>query len=138
MESFGLAILYSITAFDDLRTRQVRVMELIVFAVLGLLIDLFSPTYSWLSILGGVSIGMVLMVVSYFSKEKIGMGDALIVAVSGLYLGFVNTLILLWLSSSLTSIYGVIKKKQELPFIPFLTVAYVIMLMIHQMGGLLL
>ena len=135
MEAFGLVFLYSFTAFDDLRTKQVRLMEIIIFGVIGILINVFSPSQSLPSIVGGVAVGLILVLISYLSKEKVGMGDALIVTVSGLYLGFVNTIVLLWLSSLLTAVYCIFRKKKEAPFVPFLTFAYVIMLMVHHLGG---
>ena len=61
-----------------------------------------------------------------------GMGDAFIIMVTGLYLGFMDTLILLWISSVLAAVFGIItiriydNKEKELPFVPFLLIGFII------------
>ena len=145
MEAFGLAVFYGLTAIDDVRTKSIRVLEVIIFAVIGVLIDVILKPYSWVSIAGGVAVGAVLYIISILTKEKIGKGDAMIVMVSGLYLGFMNTMIVLWLASLLAAIFGVIMVRcqrhqidVEIPFVPFLLVAYATVFLVGQLGGLML
>lgn len=145
MEAFGLAMFYSLTAIDDVKTRSIRVLEVIVFAVIGLLIDVTLKPYSWISIAGGVGVGAFVYILSLLTKEKIGKGDAMIVMVSGLYLGFMNTVIVLWLASILAAIIGSVMVKcqgcrmdMEIPFVPFLLGAYLMVYLVGQLGGLML
>ena len=91
METIGLACLYGLTAMDDLKTKQVRVLEIIVFGILGIIINIIYKPHTLISVLGGVGIGLLTILFSYISKEKIGMGDAYIITVTGLYLGFIDT-----------------------------------------------
>lgn len=141
METIGLACLYGLTALDDLKTKQVRLGEIILFAVIGVVINLIYRTNSLTSIIGGIGIGLITILFSYISKEKIGMGDAYIITVTGLYLGFINTAMLLWISSVLASIFGIISirkydnKDLEIPFVPFLLLGYIILYLIHIIGG---
>ena len=142
MEAFGLVCLYGITAFDDYRTRHIKLMELLIFAVIGICLDIVYTKYSLTSILGGVGVGVAMYIFSILSKEKIGRGDALLVMVTGLYLGFMNTVILLWLSSVLAAIVGLILirkydngKDKELPFVPFILLAFLILYTIKTLGG---
>ncbi|MCR4567845.1 MAG: A24 family peptidase [Pseudobutyrivibrio sp.] len=144
METVGLMCLYAITSYEDIKTRTIPVEGAIVFGVIGLLINLFTRQYSIKSLVGGLLVGGIVYIFSVLSKEKIGKGDALIIAVTGLYIGFVNTIILLWLSSILALIAGVVfvKKRKygfdyELPFVPFLLVGYEILLMIKTIRGVL-
>lgn len=73
---------------------------------------------------------------SYFSKEKwMGMGDAYLVVLLGLLLGWPRILLGLFLSFTIGAVYGIIlvglkKKKMEsqLPFAPFLVIGTVIAL----------
>ena len=143
METIGLVCLYGITAFDDLRIKQVRMMEIIVFAIIGIIYDVICRPFSLWEIFGGVLVGVGLYLFSILSKEKMGKGDALIIMVSGLFLGCINTLILLWLSSVMAAVAGVIYTKRhgknmeyEMPFVPFLLLAYIIMHSIDLLGGL--
>ena len=133
MEAFGLVCMYSITAFDDYRTRSIRLVEIIVFTIIGIIINIVAPRYTVLSVAGGVGVGLVMLAFSILSKEKLGKGDALIVMVSGLYLGFMNTLVLVWFSSILAAIFGLVTLRKydnyrevELPFVPFLLAAFLI------------
>ena len=143
METVGLVCLYGLTAFDDIRTKQVKVLEIMFFGVLGILFNLICKPYSLINVAGGVMVGGLLYLFSVLSKEKIGKGDSLIVMVSGLFLGFHNTLLLLWVSSLIAAIIGtVIVKKHgkemdlELPFIPFLLIGYLVICMANTLGGL--
>ena len=144
METIGLAFLYGLTAMDDLKTKQVRVIEIIVLGILGILTNIIYRPHTLLSVLGGVGIGLLTIAFSYISKEKIGMGDAYIITVTGLYLGFIDTAVLLWLSSLLAAITGLVlirkydNSKMEIPFVPFLLIAYIIMYLIHTVGGFVL
>ncbi len=145
MEAFGLACFYGLTVVDDIRTKTIRTMEVIVFAVVGVLIDLILKPYSWLSIAGGIGVGIFVYILSILTKEKIGKGDALIVMVSGLYLGFINTVVVLWLASIFAAIFGGImihrhgkRMDVEIPFVPFLLGAYLTVFSVGKLGGLLI
>ena len=134
MREIGLILLYGLTSFDDLKTKQVRVFEIVSFGILGIVLNVISPMNSIYSIIGAILVGVVLYIFSVFSKEKIGKGDAMIVMVSGLYLGFTNVMILLWISSLLALIVGLITMKKlkvdssyEIPFVPFLMSGFLIM-----------
>ena len=126
METIGLVFLYGMTSFDDIRTRQVQLLEIIVFAVIGIIFNLYERTNSLASIIGGVLIGVAVLLFSILTNEKIGKGDAYIIMVTGLYLGFMNTLVLLWISSIFAAVIGMIilrkydnSMQKELPFVPF-------------------
>lgn len=145
METFGLAMFYGLTVIDDVRTKSIRVLEVIVFAVIGLLIDVTLKPYSWMSVAGGVGVGAFVYILSLLTNEKIGKGDAMIVMVSGLYLGFMNTVIVLWLASILAAFFGGVMVKRhghrmdlEIPFVPFLLGAYLTVFLVGKLGGLML
>lgn len=145
MEAFGLACFYGLTAVDDIRTKRIKVLEVAAFAVIGVIIDLLYRPYSIISILGGVAVGVFVFILSLITKEKIGKGDALIVMVSGLYLGFMNTVVVLWLASILAALIGGImirchghRMDLEIPFVPFLLAAYLIVYTVGHLGGLML
>ncbi len=106
MEAIGLICFYGLATWDDVRSKKVRVIEIIIFGIVGLIIDFSIRPYSFLSILGGVMVGLMVYLFSVLTKEKIGKGDALVVMVTGLYLGFQNTLLLVWLSTILAAVIG--------------------------------
>ncbi len=143
MEVFGLFCLYGLAAYEDIRTRQIRLLEIVVFGVAGIIMNLVFKPYPVISVLGGVLIGVLMYIFSIISHEKIGKGDALIVMVTGLYLGFMNTVIVVWVSSIMAAIIGGLylkgKHKRlnlELPFVPFLLSAYCLLYLINCLGGI--
>lgn len=144
MEEIGLVCLFGLTAFDDIKTKQVRLAEIIGFGALGLLFNAIYQPHSLLSIFGGVMIGCLIYIYSIVSNEKIGKGDGLIVMVAGLYLGFSETVMLLWISSTLAAVVGTIMVKKhgarmdiELPFVPFLLMGYLLIDIVNTIGGII-
>lgn len=142
MEAAGLLGLLGICGIEDFRIKRIRLVVVNGFAILGVVLHLVYERISWIDMLLGALIGVVLLVVGYFTKEKIGYGDGLIFVATGIYLGFWNNLILLWLSTTLAGIYGLIlmvfkkkKKESEIPLVPFILGVYVISLFIN--GGML-
>ena len=142
MEAVGLLGLLGICGIEDYRIKRVRIVVINVFAILGVIFHLIYQRITWIDMLCGASVGVVLLIIGYLSKEKIGYGDGLLFVATGVYLGFWNNLILLWLSSTLAGIYGLIlmifkkkKKEAEIPLVPFILGAYVVSLFFN--GGVL-
>ena len=145
MREIGLFIFYGLTAFDDIKTKQVRMLEIIVFGILGIIVNILWPVKSFESIICGLLVGIVLYLFSILTNEKIGKGDCFIIMVSGLYLGFIDVLVLIWISSLLALIYGLITIKRlkkdssyEMPFVPFLLSGFLLMYAVHSFGSLIL
>ena len=145
METIGLLGMFGLCSKDDIKYKQVKVFVISIFGVLGVLLHVFFGKNSWASMLLGFSIGAILYFVSILTNEKIGKGDALIIAVAGIYLGALKTLELLWFSSLLAAIGGliliVVKKKEktfEMPFVPFMLLAYILMLVWEPLNGVML
>lgn len=142
MEAIGLMCFYGLATLDDMKSKEVRVIEIIIFGIIGLIIEFTTRPYTAISIVGGVMVGLMVYLFSVLTKEKIGKGDALIVMVTGLYLGFQNTLLLVWISTILAAIIGsfVVRKSKlkidvEIPFVPFLLMGYMLLYMISFIGG---
>ncbi len=79
----------------------------------------------------GIVLGIVMILISFFSEGRIGMGDAVTMLVTGICFGGTVSLFLLWVASTLAGLYGIFlmlffnrKKNERIPFIPFLLMAY--------------
>lgn len=76
--------------------------------------------------------GIVLLILAFMTREKIGYGDGVTVLVLGLFLGEVYCMAVLCLGIMLTGIYSffrVLKKNKEpVPLIPFLLAALEVVL----------
>ncbi len=142
MEAATLLGLLGVCGFEDIKIKKIRLVVINIFAIVGVIYHLIYERLSWLDMLGGMSIGLILLLIGYLSKEKIGYGDGLLFMATGIYLGFWNNLILLWLSTTAAGIYGLIlmafkkkKKESEIPLVPFILGVYVVSLIFN--GGTL-
>ncbi|MCR4999545.1 MAG: prepilin peptidase [Lachnospiraceae bacterium] len=134
MEIVTLCGLLGVCAWEDWKTKKIRLELAAGMALMGMLLHLLRFRISLLNILGGVAIGAILYGISILSKEQIGKGDALVFMGTGVFLGWWSNLMLLWTSLLLAGIYGsvysiVCKKTKEtcLPFLPFVFVSLVIL-----------
>lgn len=139
MEALGLLGMLGICGIEDFRLKKISIVVINVFAILGVILHIVYKRITWQEMLGGVLIGAILLLIAFCSKQKIGYGDGALFIATGIYLGFWNNLILLWISSILVAVFGVIKyfynkrkgmktKNITLPFAPFVLVVYIIML----------
>ena len=76
-------------------------------------------------------VGLLLLLISKCTKEAIGYGDSLMILLLGMYLGGMRVLLVLFWASFLAGICSLFlllgrkrKKKEALPFLPFLAVSY--------------
>ena len=142
MEAVGLLGLLGICGLEDIKIKRIRLVVVNSFAILGVILHILYQRISWIDMICGALLGVILLIIGYFTKEKIGYGDGLIFVATGIYLGFWNNLILLWLSTTLAGIYGLIlmifkkkKKDNEIPLVPFILGVYVVSLIFN--GGML-
>lgn len=121
-----------IESFEDIRSRRLGVLLLCAFGICGAVCHMIFQRGEYQSLLGGIAIGAAMIVLSLLSRGRVGLGDGLVLLVTGIFLGFEQNLLLFTVSQVLTACYAlfllVIRKKgrhYEIPFIPFLLVSYV-------------
>lgn len=137
MEVLGLFGILGYFSVEDLRYRRLRTVGLLSCAIAGILLHIRYGRISVWDMLGGMAIGLFMYLVAVISSEKIGKGDALLLMVTGIFLGFSHNLILLWAAAVLAGAAGfvsvfILKKghSYELPFVPFLFASYIICLIL--------
>ena len=135
MQNVILLILLIICAVEDFKRKEVTVTYVLLFGTVGAVLHLFYPNCSSYSMLWGLLLGIGVMAVSLLSRGSIGMGDGILLTVTGVYLGGYENLELFLLGVFLAGIWSlgllVLKKKkrkERIAFIPFLLVAYAFML----------
>lgn len=118
-------------SIEDIKTMTIPLIGIGGFTIIGIVLCFFYPMFSLPEILGGILIGILLLFISWISKEAIGRGDGLLMVTCGLYLGFRGNMILLFYGLLLSGITtGVLlitkqlKRKQRVPFVPFLLCTY--------------
>ncbi len=129
------AIYLGILAIGDVRNRTISWLGIVAgfFMLVGSQWFL-SEAYEQRVL--GVLLGMLFLVISKVTKESIGYGDSWIFLILGGVMGIWKLLICLIIAFLTCFVYGIgiiaIKKcrmKEEVPFLPFLFLAYFITIM---------
>ncbi len=123
-----------VMSFYDIKKREIQIGFSALAAVLllvGQLICIFQGKLLWCCIPAGMIPGGFLIGLSWFSKGQVGIGDGIVFVVSGIFLGFFETGVLLFLSLLFAAFSGGIllvlkrlKRKDSLPFVPFIFAGY--------------
>ncbi len=77
--------------------------------------------------------GGVIIFISYITKEAVGMGDGILILVTGVFLGFTDNIVFIMLFFFLCAFFSgcmfIFRKyrlKDKIPFAPFLFLSYLI------------
>ena len=124
LPQFLMSILSVILSAFDYRQHSFPFVIWFIFALSFILIFPLSPLfYFWL----------ILAVLAEKFNLRVGSGDFLWFFTASFSLTFLNEMLLLQIACSLGIIYYLITKKRvEIAFIPFLTIAYLMLLFGHQ------
>lgn len=121
----------AVLSYFDLRYKKLPLTVILLFLLAGILYVIYLGDGQNLFRYLGVLSGMVFVAVSVLSRQAIGMGDALIFTILGLLLGIYVNLTLLFCAFLLSFVCfvfllftGKITLKSEIPFVPFLFLAY--------------
>ncbi|MGB4659688.1 MAG: hypothetical protein WBI07_10930 [Mobilitalea sp.] len=102
----------------------------------------FSETFSIWDRVGGIAVGVGVVLISIATAGKIGLGDGLILCVTGLGLGFWGNMELFAVSLFAAAIISIIllilhkaDRKKSIPFVPFLMVGYIILIIATKKAG---
>lgn len=131
-----ILIFLAAAGIHDIRSKSVPVSLIAAMAVSGIMgitmhiwADSFLPIHSFAGILPGIG----LLLLGKCSNQAIGYGDGWIVLVLGIYLTIWEVLeIILWSLGSAAVCAGILlgsrrrQKEQEIAFIPFLIIGFVI------------
>lgn len=120
---------------EDIKSKEITLMVTLGSAIAGLICHLMYRSQSIYSMLGGMVFGGVVFLFSLASGGKIGPGDGIVFMLTGLYLGVEKNLALMLIAFMLAGFWGLIAilvlhrdKKEKIPFIPFLFLAYLLIL----------
>lgn len=103
---------------EDIRERQLSMVLVAELGMGGLVYSLFAcNAVAWIP-------GMLLLGIGCVSGEKVGYGDGWLVLALGMWMSYSELLHLLGLGFLFCIIYAAFAKEKEVPFVPFLTAAY--------------
>lgn len=136
IQSYTLLGMLGICAWEDYRRKRVLVYPVLAFAIAGLVLHLCYMDITIFNMLAGIAIGCILLLVSRITGGRIGIGDGMILIVSGIYLGFTENIRLFFHGLLLCGIWSLFllvirkrKRDEEIAFVPFLFLAYLEMLL---------
>lgn len=127
--------LLGLCSLEDVRRRRLTIIYILMFGIGGIILHILTPVCSIYSILWGMLLGLAMMLLSLITHGSVGMGDGILLVVTGVYLGGYGNLELFMLGLLLSALWSlallVLKKKtrkEEIAFVPFLLLSYFVML----------
>ena len=144
METAGLLVGMLAASVIDIRKRKIPLYLMIGLMVFAIITHIIYERLSITEMIFGAGMGIVLIGVAIVSREKIGIGDGIIFVVVGLFMGFFGSMIILWYSSIIAALAGLILciirkfdheklKDVTLPFAPCVLAGIIIYVLIN--GG---
>lgn len=130
LQAIVLGGILAIQSFYDLKRKELPVLVTVTGAGIGLLFWIILGNRS-ITLFAGFLPGILLLLFAKISREAIGYGDGLLIVMMGMYLK-INSLIsvCMWAFSlaGVVALFLLItakkKGKQEIPFVPFLLVGF--------------
>lgn len=127
--------LLGLCSIEDVRHKHLTVIYILMFGIGGVILHLLAPVCSIYSILWGMLLGIGMMALSLATRGSVGMGDGILLMVTGVYLGghenlelFLTGLLLSALWSLGLLVFKRKSRKEEIAFVPFLLLSFAIML----------
>lgn len=136
-----VAILLGFSMWTDIKKKMISGILLGTFAVIGVVMLLIFRQKSIWSVVTGILPGVAIMGISRLTRGEIGMGDGALLCVTGLFVGFYVNLEMFFIALFMAAVWGMILvmfkkagRKTELPFAPFMMMAYIIVIIsrLHQ------
>ena len=129
-----LAVLAA-AAYMDNKNKKINLIFLAASAIAVLLLQVLSGQMNYADSALGAALGAALLAWSWLSKETLGYGDGCLIIITGIALGIVTNLTLLFCALAVTAIFSGImllcrkkKIKDKIAFAPFILAGYVITL----------
>ena len=117
----------------DILWRRIPVNILVILNIMIAGYQLYYRTMDWRLIAGGAGVGIIFFIISRKTGESIGYADSWLILILGIYQGFwgllgtlTGAMFILAITSLVVSVLKRPSRKFTLPFIPFLTIGYIL------------
>ncbi|MFG6320520.1 MAG: prepilin peptidase [Lachnospiraceae bacterium] len=128
-----VGVLLLIAGITDIRKRQISRRLLMLLTLVCIVAVLVRGSFAVMDAAGGMAIGLCVIGISMISREQIGMGDGIVIAVIGLVLGFRRCLAVVSVASLVMCAAAIVvllfkkgNRRTQLAFLPALFVGYVL------------
>ena len=129
-----VAAVLTVESISDIKTKSISLARLVCYMIVALALNIIMRYQSFISLFGGIIVGVIFLGFGILTKEGIGYGDGAIFICLGAVLGLYDNLRLLMYSLMLAAIvggiYALVRKKNlkvRIPFIPCVLITYVFM-----------
>lgn len=127
-----------VCGIQDLRSKRVTLWIIVISLILNSICLPFCNSINLPDIVGGVTIGIAVIILSIGTGGKIGKGDGMLLCATGMGLGFWGNLELFAIALLLAAIVSIIllaarlaNRKKSIPFVPFLLLAYLFLIVVE-------
>ena len=119
-------------SYYDVKEKRVPLAWILAGMAAILIANMIGKDMGISACLIGMTLGAVLVAVSKWSKEALGIGDALLILMIGMGMGIYQTALVVFYALFVTSVVCAVLlmmkrvgKKTRIPFVPFLLLGYV-------------
>ncbi len=126
-------IFLAAAAYKDYKTEKISMILIMTGAVISIAAAVINKD-NIMQILYGILTGNAILLIGYASREAVGYGDGLIFIITGIFLGWMNNIVLIAGSLLLAAVCSMIlmalrikKRTDRIAFAPFILGAYVLM-----------
>ena len=143
MQEVIFICILSLITYADVKERRIPNVLLllsIMVKLVGTLLQDEAQLYGILGIFGNalaVSLPLWLLVAlmdRILGKKTMGGGDIKLVFVTGMYLGWEQNLLMLFIAGIIALSYVLVRKEKEIPFGPAIAIATVLIMILERIG----
>lgn len=124
-------LMLALCSYEDLRRKKISCNYPVVIAGVILFLQVVVFQQGIRKLFSGVVIGLIILIIGVVSKGRIGLGDGILVCITGLTLDFWGNLNMVYYALILAAIVSLLlmflkrlSRKQSIPFVPFLFLSY--------------
>lgn len=127
-----IACFLGVLAVVDCKKKQISNIALLIGVVIVSVNYVIFQPITIINLIGGILVGLVLLGISYITRQKIGAGDGLLIVLLGANLGFEGIIFVLLYALTLSAMWSaillIIKKVNRhytIAFVPFIFISYI-------------
>lgn len=138
----AVAVVMLICTVADIRRKEISVWLFVILgitAITGYIVC--AEQKGWMLIVGMVP-GMLMLILAKITEQSIGYGDGIILVEIGVVTGVGKCMLVLAAALAMAGLFSLgiivikrVDKKYKIPFVPFLTAAYLIVFCFQLNGG---
>ena len=135
IEKIGCFIFLGWMSLFDIKSRRLPVLYIAFGFMSALAVRIIFNNVPLRPYITASVIGIIFILISGFSKEKIGYGDSFMILITGMLLGIENLMFVLFSAFIMCFVTGIVImyirksiRNMSLPFVPFLFAAFILLM----------